>query len=85
MIFETSRAASSMSSCSHSRITRHPAFAKINLHLNVGGVRPDGFHDVQTVLQTIDLFVPPQRERIRAESARLEAEGLQQRQIAHAI
>lgn len=31
------------------------AFAKINLTLGVLGKRPDGFHDVRTVLQTIDL------------------------------
>jgi 4-diphosphocytidyl-2-C-methyl-D-erythritol kinase len=32
------------------------AFAKINLSLRVGDVRPDGFHDVRTILQAIDLF-----------------------------
>lgn len=31
------------------------AFAKINLSLRVKEVRPDGFHEVQTILQTIDL------------------------------
>lgn len=31
------------------------AFAKINLSLRIGDVRPDGFHDVQTILQAIDL------------------------------
>src|SRR5688500_8994133 len=31
------------------------AFAKINLSLRITGLRPDGFHDVQTVLQAIDL------------------------------
>lgn len=30
--------------------------AKINLALRVGGLRPDGFHDVHTVLQSISLF-----------------------------
>ncbi len=29
--------------------------AKVNLHLGVGRLRPDGFHAVETVLQTIDL------------------------------
>lgn len=29
--------------------------AKVNLHLKVGEVRPDGFHEVTTVMQTIDL------------------------------
>ena len=32
------------------------AFAKINLSLRITGRRADGFHDVQTILQTIDLF-----------------------------
>ena len=32
------------------------AFAKINLSLRVGDLRPDGFHDVRTILQSIDLF-----------------------------
>jgi 4-diphosphocytidyl-2-C-methyl-D-erythritol kinase len=31
------------------------AFAKVNLSLQVGGLRADGYHDVNTVLQTIDL------------------------------
>jgi 4-diphosphocytidyl-2-C-methyl-D-erythritol kinase len=41
------------------RRTRAPlvarAFAKINLGLRITRVRPDGFHDVHTVLQAIDL------------------------------
>ncbi len=32
-----------------------PAYAKLNLVLEVLGRRPDGFHEVRTVLQTIDL------------------------------
>jgi len=32
------------------------AFAKINLDLRVLGLRPDGFHEVRTILQTIDLY-----------------------------
>ena len=32
-----------------------PAFAKINLKLRVLGKRPDGYHEVDTVLQTISL------------------------------
>ena len=31
------------------------AFAKINLSLRIKDVRPDGFHEVQTILQAIDL------------------------------
>lgn len=29
--------------------------AKINLHLRILGLRPDGFHEVQTLLQSLDL------------------------------
>ena len=32
-----------------------PAFAKINFRLQVLGKRPDGYHEIQTVLQTISL------------------------------
>src|SRR5918992_5233494 len=32
-----------------------PAFAKINLTLEVLGRRDDGYHEVRTILQTIDL------------------------------
>jgi 4-diphosphocytidyl-2-C-methyl-D-erythritol kinase len=30
--------------------------AKINLHLEVAGRRPDGFHEVRTLLQSVDLY-----------------------------
>src|SRR5712664_4221217 len=32
-----------------------PAFSKINLSLRVLGKRPDGYHEIQTGLQTISL------------------------------
>ncbi|MCS7080629.1 MAG: 4-(cytidine 5'-diphospho)-2-C-methyl-D-erythritol kinase [Chloracidobacterium sp.] len=35
--------------------TVFPAFAKINLSLEVIGRRPDGYHELRTVFQTIDL------------------------------
>jgi 4-diphosphocytidyl-2-C-methyl-D-erythritol kinase len=31
------------------------SFAKVNLGLSIGGLRPDGFHDLRTVYQTIAL------------------------------
>lgn len=34
---------------------RETAHAKINLYLNVGGKRADGFHDIETVMQTVSL------------------------------
>ncbi|MGZ8694378.1 MAG: 4-(cytidine 5'-diphospho)-2-C-methyl-D-erythritol kinase [Gaiellaceae bacterium] len=36
-------------------VTRAPATAKINLALVVGAQRPDGLHEVMTVLQRVDL------------------------------
>jgi 4-diphosphocytidyl-2-C-methyl-D-erythritol kinase len=41
------------------------AFAKINLSLRVAPVRPDGFHDVTTILQAVDLF-----DRVTVETRR---------------
>lgn len=32
------------------------AYAKINIGLNIIGRRPDGFHDIDTIMQTISLF-----------------------------
>ena len=50
------------------------AFSKINLILDVLGKRPDGYHDVRTVMQTLALhdmltisIVPTQRERFQLE------------------
>ena len=33
-----------------------PAFAKINLDLRILGTRPDGFHDLRTIFQSLALF-----------------------------
>jgi 4-diphosphocytidyl-2-C-methyl-D-erythritol kinase len=32
-----------------------PAFAKINLGLEVLGLREDGYHELRTIFQTLDL------------------------------
>ena len=37
------------------KTVRLPAFAKINLHLHVLGRRPDGYHELRTIFQTISL------------------------------
>jgi 4-diphosphocytidyl-2-C-methyl-D-erythritol kinase len=37
------------------RTVRLPAFAKINLCLHVMGPRPDGYHELRTIFQTISL------------------------------
>lgn len=54
-----------------SRYARVPAHAKINLSLKVLGKRPDGFHEIRTVFQTIGLhddleidFTPGKRTSI---------------------
>src|SRR6478672_7443039 len=39
------------------------AFAKINLDLRILGKRPDGYHEIRTVFQTIDWFDEIQMER----------------------
>ena len=33
-----------------------PSFAKINLDLRILGTRPDGFHDLKTIFQSLSLF-----------------------------
>lgn len=37
-------------------IIREKAYGKINLTLDVLGVRPDGYHDLKSVMQTVSLF-----------------------------
>ena len=58
------------------RIASLPAFAKINLSLKVLGKRPDGFHELRTVFQTIGLkdtlefeFTPGRKTSIELEDA----------------
>lgn len=44
-----------------------PAPAKLNLFLHIVGRRPDGYHDIQTVFQLVDLadriFITPRHDR----------------------
>ena len=37
------------------KIISGKAFAKLNLYLGVRGLRPDGYHELETVFQSIDL------------------------------
>lgn len=58
--------------------------------LNLGGIVPDTTHvpEIETLLtrvMTLDLFKPPQRERIREEVVQLTAQELEQRQIAERL
>lgn len=41
-----------------------PAYAKVNLYLDVLGVRPDGYHNLLTLFERIDLFDEVTIERI---------------------
>jgi 4-diphosphocytidyl-2-C-methyl-D-erythritol kinase len=37
------------------REVRIPAFAKINLRLDILGKRPDGYHELRTIFQSVSL------------------------------
>ncbi len=50
--------------------------AKINLYLEVGARRPDGFHEVRTVIQAVEVFDRLDLELLEGgEGIRLEVEG----------
>ena len=63
---------------------------RARLKLAFSGIATDiarvpALDEMLTRVVTVDLFKPPQRERIREESVRLEAAGRQQRQIARQL
>ncbi len=45
---------------------RIPAFAKINLRLDILGKRADGFHELRTIFQTISL-----RDELRLRASKI--------------
>lgn len=49
--------------------------AKVNLHLSVGQLRPDGFHDLTTVFQAVGLYDDVVLERADALSVTVTGEG----------
>jgi hypothetical protein len=60
---------------------------RAQIKLSLAGIVPDakfvgGLEELLTRTLTLDLFVPPQRERIREEAVQLAARGLTQREIA---
>ncbi|HUO36235.1 MAG TPA: 4-(cytidine 5'-diphospho)-2-C-methyl-D-erythritol kinase [Candidatus Acidoferrum sp.] len=57
------------------QFVRLPAFAKINLRLDVISRRPDGYHELRTVFQTIGLRDTLELRRTRAAEITLEIEG----------
>src|SRR5713101_10139291 len=51
---------------------RLPAFAKINLRLDIIGRRPDGYHELRTIFQTISLHDTLTLERTAQRALSLE-------------
>src|SRR5277367_4416682 len=54
---------------------RIPAFAKINVRLDVLGKRPDGFHELRTIFQTISLRDDLVMRKTRGTEISLRVEG----------
>ena len=50
-----------------------PAYAKLNLTLDILGKRPDGYHEMRMVMQTVslcdDVTVTPRKRAVRAPHA----------------
>ena len=51
---------------------RLPAFAKVNLRLHVLGRRPDGYHELRTIFQSITLHDVLELSKLRGRSIELE-------------
>ncbi|HLK05751.1 MAG TPA: 4-(cytidine 5'-diphospho)-2-C-methyl-D-erythritol kinase [Candidatus Acidoferrum sp.] len=54
---------------------RIPAFAKINLRLEILGKRPDGYHELRTIFQTVSLHDDLQLRRSKRVGVSLRVEG----------
>jgi 4-diphosphocytidyl-2-C-methyl-D-erythritol kinase len=57
------------------REIRIPAFAKINLWLDILGKRPDGYHELRTIFQTISLHDELTLRNSKASGIRLNIQG----------
>jgi 4-diphosphocytidyl-2-C-methyl-D-erythritol kinase len=57
------------------REIRIPAFAKVNLRLDVLGKRPDGFHELRTIFQTVSLHDTLHFRSCRGSSIELHLQG----------
>ncbi len=55
---------------------RESAFAKINLFLEITGKRPDGYHDLVTVMQTVSLADALTFEKTETPGVHLKADGI---------
>jgi 4-diphosphocytidyl-2-C-methyl-D-erythritol kinase len=60
------------------REIRIPAFAKVNLRLEVLGKRPDGYHELRTIFQTVSLRDTVRFRSRRAPGIALEIRGNEQ-------
>ncbi len=54
---------------------RIPAFAKINLRLEILGKRPDGYHELRTIFQTVSLHDDLKLKRAKDAGISLRVEG----------
>jgi 4-diphosphocytidyl-2-C-methyl-D-erythritol kinase len=54
---------------------RIPAFAKINLRLEILGKRPDGYHELRTIFQTVSLHDDLKLRRNKRPGISLQVEG----------
>jgi len=57
------------------REVKIPAFAKINLRLEILGKRPDGYHELRTIFQTVSLHDDLKLKRARKPGIVLRVEG----------
>src|SRR5256885_1452326 len=60
---------------SRMREVKIPAFAKINLRLEILGKRPDGYHELRTIFQTVSLHDDLKLKRARKPGIALCVEG----------
>ena len=71
------------------RVVKETANAKINLYLDVISKRPDGFHDIKTVMHSVSLsdeirltYTPAKQTRIRMQIAGNKFLPLDERNLA---
>lgn len=57
------------------REVKIPAFAKINLRLEILGKRPDGYHELRTIFQTVSLHDELKLKRSKSSGISLRVEG----------
>ena len=58
---------------------RLKAFAKLNLSLEVRGQRPDGYHELDTIMQSIDLYDIVMIKKADSIRVRFDADSINER------